>query len=258
MASPLPFVASGSGVPLLLVHGFPHDKSLWSPQMRTLYHHAHVIAPDLRGFGGASSPPTVMTMEQHAADLVALLDHLGVERAVVCGLSMGGYVAQALLAEHPDRLLGLVLCNTKATADDPAARDGREATAVRALNEGVAGIAEGMITKMVAPGTAPEVVQEVLEMMARQRPEGVAASARGMALRHDRLELLSASTLPITIITGDADVLIPMSESAAMHRAATGSTLVTIPGVGHLSNREAPEAFDRAVLELLARIDRPS
>ncbi|HEY0976361.1 MAG TPA: alpha/beta fold hydrolase [Flavobacteriales bacterium] len=251
MASPLPIITSGSGTPLLLIHGFPHDHTLWTPQLRDLAGDAWVIAPDLRGSGGAKDPAPVQTMALHVQDLIGVLDHLGVEQAVICGLSMGGYIALALLKAHPNRVKGLILCNTRAGADDDKAKEGREATAKKALTEGVAVIADEMIGKMVAPNASPTLRTTVRDLMARQSPSGVAASARGMASREDQREFLPTITVPTLIITGSADTLIPPSESEAMHRAIPNSKLVVIPEVAHLSNQEAPVDFNREVSAFL-------
>ena len=127
---------NGQGVPLLLIHGFPHDHALWRPQLDGLYDAARVIAPDLRGFGSSPEASGTMTMEAHAHDLNDLLDRLGIESAVVCGLSMGGYIALAFAELFPHMLKGLILCNTRSAGDNEQARQGREATARKAVEEG--------------------------------------------------------------------------------------------------------------------------
>lgn len=250
METPLPYSAAGQGIPLLLIHGFPHDRSAWAPQLERLSEHAHVIAVDLRGPASRSTPAAI-TMEMHARDVAALMDHLGLERAVICGLSMGGYIALAFALAHPERLRGLVLCNTRAGADDAQAREGREEVAQRALKEGTAVIARGMAPKMVTPAAPVELRRSIEAMMARQQPATVAAWARGMALRADQRGRLGSIEVPTLIITSDGDEAVPPADSTEMHRAMPGSELVVIPGAGHMSNLEAPEAFDRAVKTFL-------
>lgn len=248
---------NGQGIPLLLIHGFPHDHTLWQPQLDGLPDVARVIAPDLRGFGLNPDVPDTMTMEDHARDLKGLLDELGIERAVVGGLSMGGYIALAFAELFPQALHGLMLCNTRSAADGEQAREGREATARKALDEGVAVIAEGMLPKMISPKSAlahPDLSMYVENMMARQHAEGVAASARGMALRPDRTAMLARITVPTLVITGSSDTLIPPAESEAMAAKIPGADLVVIPDVAHLSNLEDAEAFNRAVRHFLARL----
>lgn len=245
---------SGSGIPLLLIHGFPHDRTLWQAQLHGLGDGIRVIAPDLRGFGGSADVPGTMTMDAYAADLEHLLEELGVTEAVVCGLSMGGYIALALLAAYPNVVRGLILCNTRAGADDEKGRAGRHAMALKARDEGVASIAEALAPKMMARTTAvahPDRSLMVQEMMARQRAGAVIAALRGMATRADRTPLLAQINVPTLIITGSADEMIPPSESEAMAAAIPGSKLVVIPGVGHLSNVEAPDAFNAAVRDFI-------
>lgn len=247
----------GKGIPLLLIHGFPHDRSLWRPQTEGLQDVAQLIAPDLRGFGGSEDPPGAMSMETYAADLKALLVTLGVTQVVVCGLSMGGYIALAFLADHPDMVKGLILCNTRAGADSEKAREGREATARRVEAEGLEGLAGEMLPKMLTDATIvgrPDLSASVKAMMAGQRPVGVAAALRGMATRPDRTPLLGSIKVPTLVITSSADTLIPPTESEAMAAAIPGSKLVVIPDAAHLSNVEDPEAFNEAVREFLASL----
>lgn len=249
---------NGQGIPLLLIHGFPHDHTLWQPQLDGLQDVARVIAPDLRGFGLVEDVPQVMTMDDHADDLKALLDQLDIRQAVIGGLSMGGYVALAFAARYPEALLGLVLANTRAVADNEQAREGRHATAQKALDEGMAPIAEGMLPKMIAKRSAlahPDLSMTVENMMARQPVEAVAAAARGMAVRPDRTPMLSELTVPVLVITGSADELIPPSESEAMAARIPDCELVVIPEVAHLSNLEDPEAFNSAVRKFLGGLE---
>lgn len=248
---------NGQGVPLLLIHGFPHDHTLWRPQLDGLNDVARVIAPDLRGFGRVEEVPHVMTMDDYAADIKALLDSLGIEKAVIGGLSMGGYVALAFAANYPEALHGLVLCNTRAVADSEQAREGRHATAHKALEEGMVPIAEGMLPKMISERSAlanPDMSMAVENMMARQSPEAVAAAARGMAIRPDRTPMLATINVPVLVITNSADTLIPPAESEAMAAKIPNCEVVVIPDVAHLSNLEDPEAFNAAVRKFLARI----
>ncbi len=136
---------------LLLIHGFPQDHTLWTGTAEALREAADVITPDLRGFGGDERPlPEAMTMEAYAADLKQLLDERGVDQVVLGGLSMGGYVALAFLAKWPERVRGLVLCNTRATADTAEGRTARAETAATALEKGVALIARGMMPKVLS------------------------------------------------------------------------------------------------------------
>ena len=247
----------GNGTPLLLVHGFPLDRALWRTQIEGLHSVARLIAPDLRGFGQSSDAPDTMTMNDYAADLKALLHALNIERAVVCGLSMGGYIALAFLAKYPEAVKGLILANTRAGADSEQAREGRYANARKAFEEGVPSIANAMLPKMLTDATREHrssLAEFVGSMMARQRPGGVAAALKGMAARPDHTPMLASINVPTLIITGRADTLIPPSKSEAMARAIPGSRLVVVPDAAHLSNVENPEAFNAAVKEFIERL----
>jgi pimeloyl-ACP methyl ester carboxylesterase len=252
--SRLDFEDVGDGIPLVLVHGYPLDRRLWAPQLDGLRHAARLVAPDLRGFGRSGDAPDTMTMDAYAADLKALVDGLGLGRVVVCGLSMGGYVALAFQAQYPEAVLGLVLANTRAGADSEQAREGRYAAARTALEQGVSGIADAMLPKMLTPETLanrPELAATVRAMMAAQRPSGVAAALRGMAERPDRTGDLPSIEVPTLVVTGSADTLIPVSESEALAGAIAGSRLAILEGAAHLSNLERPETFNAAVEDFL-------
>ena len=232
---------------LLLVHGFPHDHTLWDPQVESLRDVARVLAPDLPGFGASSAPRTTMTMDDYAGALSATVD----EPCVICGLSMGGYVALAFLAKHPEKVKGLILCNTRSGADDEKAREGRRASETKVEEAGVPELANGMLPKMLTPKATADLRASVLAMMARQPAPGVIAALRGMAARPDRTPMLSSIRVPTLILTGRDDTLIPPSESEAMARAIPGSRLLIIDGAAHLSNLDARVAFDAAVREFL-------
>jgi 3-oxoadipate enol-lactonase len=239
---------------LLLLHGFPHDHTLWEAQIQDLSQAADVLTPDLRGFGKGEEVPDAVLMEDYAHDLHVLLNAHGIQRAVLCGLSMGGYVSLAFLAHYPERASGLILCNTRATADSEEVAAAREATARDAMERGVPVIARGMLPKVLAAGTIaeqPATAQRIGAMMARQPARAVAAAARGMAQRPDRSAWLHTIHVPTLIITGDHDTLMPLPTSQAMHEAIPNSRLVVIPGAGHLSNVEQPERFNAEVRDFL-------
>ncbi|MBI4771358.1 MAG: alpha/beta fold hydrolase, partial [Chloroflexi bacterium] len=190
---------SGRGRALLFIHGYPLDRTMWQPQMAGLRAHARCVAPDLRGFGASDPPEETSSMEAFATDVVALMDTLGINRAVLCGLSMGGYVALAFAEHWPDRLAGLILANTRAGADSEAGRAARREAVGVAQAQGAGAIAEGLLPKLLAEKTRaeqPEVVAQVRGMMARQPVPGLVAALRGMAARPDRGGLLPWITCP--------------------------------------------------------------
>ena len=247
---------AGSGAPVVLLHGFPFNRTMWRGQAQAVGEAWRFITPDLRGQGDTSLGETegAATMEEMAADVAALLDELGVGRAVVGGLSMGGYVALAFCRAFPERVRALVLADTRAGADTDEARRTREENARRALSEGMAPITDAMLPKLLSAETRehrPEIVERVREMMLATKPEGAAAALRGMALRHDQTDLLREIEAPALIVVGSEDAVTPPSEAEAMNAEIKDSRLVRIEGAGHLSNVERPEEFNLALVEFL-------
>jgi 3-oxoadipate enol-lactonase len=251
----LPSGAAAGGAPaLLLLHGFPFSSAMWEPQIAAFSARCRCLVPNLSGFGESEATAEVSRMEHFADDARALLDHAGVDRAVVCGVSMGGYVALALAAAAPERLSGLVLASSRAAADTPAAAEGRLASARTVLQEGTGGFAPGFLSKAVGASTAahqPDLRARVEAQVLAAQPGALAAAQRGMAERPDRRGLLGEIRVPTLVVAGEEDALIPPEESRQMAAAIPGSTLVMIPGAGHLANLEQPEAFNRALARFL-------
>lgn len=237
---------------LLLLHAFPLHSGMWSRQLRSLGDRWRVIAPDARGLGATNAPPEASTMEVLAEDVRALLEHLRIERAVVAGLSMGGYVAFALHRLAPALFRGLVLCDTKAAADSDEARANRETFAKNALEKGLGWVADDMTPKLLRKAPDPAIVREVRELIGGGTPAGVAAAQRGMARRPDSSATLAAVSVPVLAIFGEEDGFTPPAEGERMAQAAKHGRFVAIPRAGHLPNLENPAAFDAALAEFLA------
>jgi len=254
----------GEGVPLLLLHAFPLSRRMWQPQLAGLADSCRLLAPDLPGFGG--SPPwpaaaddaaAACRMEDMAAAAVARLDEAGVAAAVVCGLSMGGYVALALYETFRERVRGLVLADTRAAADDEAGR-GRRLESARAVESGgppaLAALASSLVPRLIAPRTRtarPELVAWLHGEIAAAPPAGVAAAQRGMAERPDRTHLLPRIAVPTLVVVGEEDEITPPAESVVLRDRIPGARLVTVAGAGHLSSLEQPEAWNAALREFL-------
>jgi len=248
------YTDSGIGRPVVLIHGYPFNRSLWNEQITALSSSYRVIAPDLRGFGESDSAPGTATMNVMAQDVGLLLNHLGIARAAIGGLSMGGYVALAFYKQLPSRVRTLVLADTRAQADTEEAKQSRAQQAEKALNEGMAGIADAMLPKLLTPETVskrPEVVKSVRDMMLKTKPEGAAAALHGMAERDDQTALLAKITVPALVMVGAEDAITPVADSEKMHAAIPGSRLVVIENAGHVSNLERTEQFNDALLSFL-------
>lgn len=249
------YTEAGSGRPVVLIHGYPFNRSLWNEQVAALSGSYRVIAPDLRGFGESDSSDGSSTMNRMAQDLAALLDHLGVPRATFGALSMGGYVSLAFYKQFASRVRALILADTRAQADTEEAKQNRAQQAEKALAEGMAGIADAMLPKLLTPETVskrPEVVKRVRDMMLKTKPEGAAAALRGMAERDDQTSLLSKITVPTLIVVGAEDAITPVADSEKMNQAIGGSRLVVLENAGHVSNLERTEKFNEALLDFLS------
>jgi pimeloyl-ACP methyl ester carboxylesterase len=249
-APTLSFDDAGSGAPVVLLHPFPFDRRFWADLARRLATTRRVIVPDLRGFGRTPLAGD-FSIADLADDLAALLDHLGLARAHVGGLSMGGYVALAFAARHPHRLAGLLLADTKAGPDTEAARAAR-AEAIALVDEGgVPAYVERQLPRLVAPAALARTADE-LRRLCGQPAATVKAGLCALRDRPDRTPDLAAITCPTLVVVGQEDVLTPPSEAALMVSRIPGSRLVELPGVGHLPPLEEPEAFARAVLPFLS------
>ncbi len=249
---------AGSGTPLLLLHGFPLYRRMWAPQVAALAGRAHCIAPDVRGFGESDIAPP-FTIDQFADDAVALLDSLGVaEPAVVCGLSMGGYIAFALWRRHPSRVRALILADTRPTADTAETKEKRRELIETVRARGSAAIAESQARAMLSPRTlerCPEKLGEVQAMITAQPPEAIAAASEAMMSRSDSTATMATITVPTLIVVGEHDAITPPAISGEMQRAIPNSRLEQLSGAGHLSSLERPAGFNGAVAEFLATLD---
>ncbi len=247
----------GTGIPVAFIHGFPHNRSLWAPQVSGLLDRARCIAPDLRGFGDSSrSGP--FSVDQYADDVATLLGTLGVERAVVVGLSMGGYVAFSLWRRHRALVRGLVLADTRAGADSDETRAKRQALIEVARTRGSGAVADAQITGMIGKTTRekrPGMIDEVHRMLESAPVEGIVGALEAMMARPDSTPTLETIDVPTLVVVGSEDVLTPPSEAEILHRGIRNSRLEVIEHAGHVSNYERPAAFNHVVSEFLAGIE---
>ena len=242
-----------TGVPILFVHGFPFDHEQWRPQLERLTAW-RCIAPDLRGVRGGAAPAGGYSMGGYADDLAAELDAAGVESAICCGLSMGGYVLFELLRRYPQRVLGLILCDTKAEPDTPEGKAGRDELARVAEREGAAAIAERLLPKLLGPSTRaqrPRVVEVVRAMAARVQVAGLVGALAAMRDRPDSVPLLEEIRVPTLVLGGSEDEISPAAGMRAMAQRIRGAKYVEVPEAGHLAPLERPELVNGALEEFL-------
>jgi 3-oxoadipate enol-lactonase len=237
---------------LLLLHAFPLDSSMWEPQVSALGPDVALVAPDFPGFGGNRNAVPVLYMDTAADAAADAASRAGLDRVVVCGLSMGGYVAFSLWRRHRDRILGLVLANTRSGADDDAGKERRRALAERLRAEGTGFLVENPPPLLSANAPA-ELRQRVKSIIAAQPAEAIASASLGMADRLDSTGDLAAIHVPTLVVTSSGDTLIPPDATKPMAAQIPGGRLAVIDGSGHLSNLEAPEEFNRLLRDHLSR-----
>jgi len=244
---------------LVLLHAFPIGANLWERQLGAIPKGWRLITPDLRGFGGSTEldSSSAQSMSDYAEDVVDLLAELGIARAVIGGCSMGGYAALALYQSNPEIFEGLILVNTRAGADSPEARASRRNMLALVDREGPSGIAKDMMPKLIGKTTQESnssVEPFVRRLIKQQSPTAIRSAIHRMMHRADSMPMLSKVSVPTLVITGEEDEMIPVDESRRMAGAVTGAKLVIIPGAGHLSPLEQPEAFNDAVNKFLTAL----
>ncbi|MCH9651174.1 MAG: alpha/beta hydrolase [Deltaproteobacteria bacterium] len=245
----------GSGESVILVHGHPFDRSMWRPQIRHLVEaNYRVVVPDLRGYGKTEVRPGVTTLSVFADDIIALLEHLGIRRTVVVGLSMGGQIVMDLAARFADRITAIVLADTFPDAETSDGRQSRMETADQLVRDGMSGYTDHNISKMLSPTTMterPDVVDHVRTMMLVAPPAGAAAALRGRALRREYVSTLEGLEIPALIVVGADDEFTTVTDAERMHHSIASSELVVIDDTGHLPNLERPDTFNAALTAFL-------
>jgi len=253
--SPLVYDDSGSGLPVVLIHGFPLCRAMWQPQVEPLVGAGYrVITPDLRGFGDSPVGEGAVSMNRYADDLVALLDHLGIDRAVIGGMSMGGYVLCNLLERFPQRVSAAMFIVTRAAADDAEAKQRRTKLAGEAAEGRRDVIADAFQSVLFGPDTGDDLRQSVRDWMLKTPSQGMADGLIAMRDRGDSIAHLADFKLPALVIGAEQDLAVPLGHSHVLNRGLPQGRLVTIADAGHMVNLERPDAFNRALLEFLAEM----
>lgn len=260
----LSYYEAGSGPTLVLIHGFPLDHRMWSPQIEALSSSCRVVAPDLRGFGQSTlsggDEAKGIEMASYAEDVAAVLDHAGIEDpAILCGFSMGGYVLWQFLSLFPERVRALVPCDTKATADSEEAAANRIRMAESVLESGPGPVAEAMLPKLLAESTfkrQPEVVEQVGDLIRACSPTAIAAAQRGMSRRPDVTDQLPQIDRPALVIVGAEDAISTPAEMEQIASALPLAELVTIETTGHMTTLENPAGVNEALLGFVKRLSR--
>lgn len=250
------FDDTGTGTPIVFLHAFPLDRTMWAPQLARLSGQARCIAVDLRGFGESSATPP-FSVDRYADDVAGVLDTLGVDRAIVAGLSLGGYVAFALWRRHRARVRALVLADTRAGADTADGRERRRALIEVARANGSDAVAARQLEVVIGPGTRerhPEIRDRIRRIMAASPVAGIVGALEAMLGRPDSTSTLSTIDVPTLFVVGEEDTVTPLADAQAMQHAIPGSRVEVVAGAGHLSNLEQPDAFTGVVEDFLGTL----
>jgi len=239
---------------LVLIHAFPLSAQMFDAQLAMADRGWRVIAPHLRGFDGAADDPPATSIDDYAGDAIDLLDALHIDEAVIGGVSMGGYVAFAMFRHAPRYFHAMILADTRSQADTPEGVDARKKMLQLLQQRGAPAVADEMIPKLLGETTRrtrPDLVEQVRGWVVANSADAIAGAIRALMTRPDSTPLLSTIHCPALILVGDEDVVTPKPAAEEMHRRITGSRLAIIPGAGHLSNLEHPDAFNTALASFL-------
>ncbi len=244
----------GEGTPVLFVHGYPLSRAMWEAQAQALSPRFRVITVDLRGHGESDAPLWLYTMDRFAEDLKILLDHLSIDRVVMAGFSMGGYITFAFYRRYKEQVRAIILADTRPQADGAEGKKARFQAAQTARLKGAGAIAEAMIPKLMTPQSAqdrPDLVQKVRAMITATPVEGIAGDLMAMSERPDSTPLLERVDCPTLVVVGEQDVLTPPADAKLMADRIKKSQIEIIPEAGHLANMEQPDRFNRVVDQFL-------
>lgn len=240
----------GEGTPLVLIHAFPADKQLWVPQQEGLASTFRIISIDLAGFGKSKATDgKAVSMREYAQEVKSLLDYLHINKAIIGGESMGGYVVLEFLNQYPEATQGVILSNTQTIADSPEEKQKRETVALDVLQNGTSGLIEKFLPKTMSPDAPKEKQAFLKAIFEKQAATGLASALRGMGQRNDNTLLLQNAHVPILIITGDKDQVISTEQSEKMHQLIPNSHLIVLHGAGHLTNVERSNEWNQAVIQ---------
>jgi 3-oxoadipate enol-lactonase len=251
---------TGSGPAVVLLHGFPLSREMWKPQEEAMAEAGYrLVTPDLRGFGESEAPEGPYSMSLFSDDVVALLDHLEIDRAVIGGMSMGGYILLDLLERYPERVIAACFITTRSTSDCNATKTGRLALLERAKKNGTRSIAELSTATLLAGETLrdnPELVSTVYRWMTSVDIRGIEGALQALLDRKDYSTLLTNFDLPALVIGADQDSAVQPEDLRVLSQGLPNGELCIIPQAGHMANLEQPDAFNDCLLRFLQRVCR--
>lgn len=253
----LAYSDEGEGHPIVFLHAFPLNRTMWVPQVEVLKDHYRIITIDLRGHGESDAPMWRYTLEQFADDSIALLQHLAIPQATIVGLSMGGYILFTLYQKYPEFVRALVLADTRAQADTPEGKATRFSMAQVAYRRGASAIAELMLPKLLSPSGMERhknLVTKLRNIITGNQTAGIIGDLMAMEERPDFTPLAQTINVPTLVLVGEYDIPSPPTEMKKMAEQIPGAKLTVIPQAGHVSNLENPEAFNQALFKFLRKL----
>jgi 3-oxoadipate enol-lactonase len=242
--------------PLIFIHGFPFSHKMWEPQLRSLPDGVYAVVYDIRGHGDSGLGDGQYTIDLFADDLAALMDHLNISKAIICGLSMGGYIALRALEKYPDKVSGLILCDTKTESDSDEAKIKRASTINSIKSLGVDNFADDFVKSVFWHKSferIPETVLNIKNIIKANQSLGICGTQIALAARSDTTAVLSKITIPTCIIVGQYDQLTPPSMAQIMHRSIPGSEFHVLSNAAHMSNIENAEDFNKALFNFIGK-----
>ncbi len=242
-------------IPIIFLHGFPFDKTMWELQLEFLKFKYRLIAVDIRGFGKSDEEESPLSIDLFGEDLIAFMDKMKIEKAIVCGLSMGGYIALDAQKRFPERFEALVLCDTQCIADTPEVKKNRLKTIDEIESNGVAGFNEGFLKKVFHKESLKsnkELVNQLRFVVFANSQHIITQGLKAIAERLETCSTLYRIKIPTMIICGKDDEVTPLAQSESMHSSIQGSILKVIENAGHVSNLEQPHEFAKHLSEFLA------
>jgi 3-oxoadipate enol-lactonase len=247
---------TSTGVPLIFIHGFPFNKEMWTSQLTTLSDNHRCIAYDVRGHGGSEAGAAQFGIPQFADDLFSFMDALKIDKAIVVGLSMGGYIALHAIEKNAGRIAGLILCDTQCTADTQEGRDKRKKTIAFIQKNGLEVYTEESLKNLFAPASLQSKKEEVSfikNTILNTKPDNICLTLQALADRQEKCTILKDIKVPVLILVGKEDKITSPEAAEKMHREIKGSEMGIIDGAGHLSNLENPEEFNESIRSFLAQ-----
>jgi 3-oxoadipate enol-lactonase len=244
--------------PIIFIHGFPFDKSSWQPQIDFLRKTNRVIAYDIRGFGKSTAGHDKISIRLFADDLIKFMDALAIKKAIVCGLSMGGYILLNVVHQHPEKFKAIILSDTQCIADSVEAKDKRMQTVTKIKTDGLQEFADGFVKNIFcqqSKDNKKELVESIRNTILNTPPQTITDTLMALAQRTETCSVLQQITLPVLLLCGSEDKITPVVQAEFMHRNISNSSLQIISNAGHMANIEQPEVFNKYIIEFIANLD---